>query len=49
MAKELELVRKIQELEAQSHSNESEAYDQINLIRKDLADIQGQQPLVLSE
>ncbi|EMF0742463.1 AAA family ATPase, partial [Acinetobacter baumannii] len=44
--KELELVRKIQELEAQSHSNESEAYDQINLIRKDLADIQGQQPLV---
>ncbi|MFH4339052.1 hypothetical protein WAJ35_27115, partial [Acinetobacter baumannii] len=25
---------------------ESEAYDQINLIRKDLADIQGQQPLV---
>ncbi len=44
--KELELVRKIQELEAQSHSNESEAYDQINLMRKDLADIQGQQPLV---
>lgn len=44
--KELELVHKIQELEAQNHANESEAFDQINLLRKDLADIQGQQPLV---